>query len=213
MKSLHILEALTKSNVWCLMCYISGQGIMLKMFLQKKNLQITPIHIFLSGSGGTGKSHLAKTIYQVVSKELLYHSKEPDIPRVFLFGSTGKSAVNTGEKTIYSGLEITPGVKLLGVSNKMKTSLRNKLSEVKMVIIDEFSMVASDLFFKINASLLEIFICSIAVEFAGLEVVLVADLLQLPPVMGKLVYVTVDGCDSVERHLALNLWRIFQFAE
>ena len=70
MKSLQILEALTKSSIWCLMCYISGQEIMLKTFLQKKkkNLQINPVHIFLSGSGGTGKSHLVKTIYQVVSK-------------------------------------------------------------------------------------------------------------------------------------------------
>ena len=74
-------------------------------------------------------------------------------------------------------------------------------------------MVPSDLFFKIKAPLLEIFICSTAVELAGLAVVLVADLLQLPPVMGNPVYVTVDGYDSLERHLALNLWRMLQFAE
>ena len=35
----------------------------------KKNLQINPVHIFLSGSGGTGKSHWVKTIYQVVLTE------------------------------------------------------------------------------------------------------------------------------------------------
>ena len=74
-------------------------------------------------------------------------------------------------------------------------------------------MVSSDFIFKINARLLEIFMCSTAVEFAGPTVVLVADLLQLPPVMGKPVYVTVDDCDSLERHLALNLWHVFQFAE
>ena len=62
-------------------------------------------------------------------------------------------------------------------------------------------MVSSDLFFKINAWLLEVFICSAAVEFAGLTIVLVSNLLQLPPVMGKPVYVTVDGCYSQERHL------------
>ena len=55
--------------------------------------------------------------------------------------------------------------------------------------------------------------CSTATEFAGLTVVLVADLLQLPPVMGKPVYAIADGCDSLERHLSLNLWRMFQFAE
>ena len=55
--------------------------------------------------------------------------------------------------------------------------------------------------------------CSTVVQFAGLTVVLVADLLQLLPVMGKPVYVNVDGCDSLERHLALNLWCMFHFAE
>ena len=55
--------------------------------------------------------------------------------------------------------------------------------------------------------------CSIAVEFSEMTVLPVTDLLQLPPVLGKLVYATVDSCDSVERHLALNLWRLFQFAE
>ena len=156
---------------------------------------------------------MVKTINQVVSKELLYQSKEPDKPCVLLLGPTGISAVNIGETTIHSGLGIKPGVKVLGLSDKMKASLRNKLSEVKMVIIDEFLMVSSDLFFKINARLLEISMCSTAVEFARLTVVLVADLLQLPPVMGKPVYVTVDGCDSLERSLALNLWHMFQFAE
>ena len=82
-----------------------------------------------------------------------------------------------------------------------------------MVIIDEFSMVSSDLFFKINARLLEIFLCSTTVEFAELTVLIVADLLQLPPVMGKPVYLTADSCDSLQRHLTSNLWRMFQFAK
>ena len=54
-------------------------------FSTKKNLQINPVHMILSGSGGTGKSHLVKAIYQVVSTELSYHSKEPDKPRVLIF--------------------------------------------------------------------------------------------------------------------------------
>ena len=128
-------------------------------------------------------------------------------------GPTGISAVNIGGITIHSGLGIKPRVKLLGLRDEMKTSLRNKLSEVKMVLIDEFLMVSSDLFFKINAWLLEIFMCSTAAEFAGLTVLLVANLLHLPPLMDKPVYATVDSFDSLERHLAFNLWHMFQFAE
>ena len=116
-------------------------------------------------------------------------------------GPTGIYIVNIGGTTIHSGLDIKPGVKLLGLSDKMKASLRNKLSGLTMVIIDEFAMVSSDFFFKINAWLLEVFIFSAAVEFAGLTIVLVSNLLQLPPVVGKPVYITVDGCYSLERHL------------
>ena len=47
------------------MCYISGQETCKECFF-KKNLQINSVHVFLSGSGGTGKSHLIKTIYQVI---------------------------------------------------------------------------------------------------------------------------------------------------
>ena len=49
-----------------------------------------------------------------------------------------------------------------------------------MVIVEEFSMILSDLFFKIYAWLLGIFMYSPAVEFTGLTVVLVVDLLQFP---------------------------------
>ena len=69
-------------------------------------------------------------------------------------GPTDISAISISGTTIHSGLGIKPGVKLFCISDKIKTSLRNMLSEVKRVVIDEFSMVSSDLFFKINFWLL-----------------------------------------------------------
>ena len=114
-------------------------------------LQIKTVHTVLSGSGSAGKSHLVKAIYQVVSKELLYHSKEPRKPCAVLLDPADISAVNIGGTTIHSGLGIKPELKLLGLSNKMKTSLRRKLSGVKICVIDEISMFLSDLCFKINA--------------------------------------------------------------
>ena len=77
------------------------------------NKKINPVHVFLSCSGGKGKSHLVKTKYQAISKELLYHSKEPDKPRVFLLGSTGISAANIGRTTIHSRLGIKLGANYL----------------------------------------------------------------------------------------------------
>ena len=111
---------------------------------------VEPIHIFLSGSGGTGKSKLVKVIYN--AKTLLYHCKDPEKPRVLLLGPTGISSGNIGGTTIHSGLGIKPGIRLLGLNEKSKAALRNKLSEVKFLIIDELSMVSSDFWIDINSS-------------------------------------------------------------
>ena len=99
-----------------------------------------PLHIFLSGSEGTGKSHLVKTTYNFVLKTLLFNCKELEKLRVFLLGPTGISAVNIARKTTYSALTIKPGAKLLGLGDKLKASLRKRLSEVKLVMIDKVSV-------------------------------------------------------------------------
>ena len=49
---------------------------------------------------------------------------------------TGISAVNIGRTTIHLGLGIKPGVKLLGLNDKSKAALINRLSEVKCFMID-----------------------------------------------------------------------------
>lgn len=40
-----------------------------------------------------------------------------------------------------------------------------------------------------------------------------ADVLKLPPVMDRLLHATIDGCDSLKRHLIFSLWCMFQFYE
>ena len=139
-----------------------------KDYVKCNGHNVEPVYIFLSGSGGTGKSHLVKVIYNAISKTLIYHCKDPDKPRVLLLGPTGISAVNIGEITIHSGLGIKPGIKLLGLNDKSKAALRNKLSEVKFVIIDELSMVSSNLWIDINSRLEEIFTIIPEKAFAGL---------------------------------------------
>ena len=171
------------------------------------------IHIFLSGSGGKGKSHLVKTIYQAVSKELSYHGGDPDKPRVLLLGPTGISSVNIGGTTLRSALGIKPGIKLMALSDKAKAILRNKLPEVKMVIIDEISIVSRDLFYKTHARLLEIFMSPTPIPFAGLSIVVLGDFLQLPSVRGKPIYALIDDHERIEGFLSLDLWNIFKFVE
>ena len=77
-------------------------------YVKNNEHDVEAVHIFFSGSRGTVKSHLVKTIYNAKSKSLLYHCRESDKPRVLLLGPSGILAVNIAGTTIHSGLGIKP---------------------------------------------------------------------------------------------------------
>ena len=106
---------------------------------------VEPVHIFLSDSGGTGKSHLVKVIYKAISKTLLYYCKDPEKPGVHLPGPIGILAVNIVGTTIHSGFESKPGTRLPCLNNKSKAALRNRLLGVKCLSINALSLVSSAL--------------------------------------------------------------------
>ena len=101
---------------------------------------------------------------------MLYHCKDPEKLRVFLLGPTRISAVTKGGTTNHSGVAIKPGTKLLGLNDKSKAALRNRLSEVKLLIIDELSIASNDLWRDIDSSLGGIFMMIPEKAFAGLSV-------------------------------------------
>ena len=115
---------------------------------------IEPFHIFLSGGGGVGKSHLLTTIYHSVTKLLMYKGGEPSKQRVLVLGPTGVSAIHINGTTIHSGLVIpTTHGKMFPLKDKAKCTLRTKLSCVEMIMIDEISMVSAKLFRNIDIRL------------------------------------------------------------
>jgi len=99
---------------------------------------------------------------------------------------TGIAAVNIGGQTIHSTLRLTQsesGYKSLALHN---TDFKNFLLKVQTLIIDEVSMVPStlltfmaDLFARIRNNHL---------AFGGINVIVVGDLAQLPPVRAPPVF-------------------------
>ena len=72
---------------------------------------------------------------------------------MLLLAPTGVAAMNIGGTTIHTGLNIPVGCfrkHVPPLSDKMRTMLRNRLSEVKVLIIDEASMVSNDLLLHIH---------------------------------------------------------------
>ena len=124
-------------------------------------------------------------------------SSSPEKPRVFLFRPTEIS----GETTIYSGLGIKP---------HQNYALRNKLSEVKFLIIDGLSMVSSDLWIEIDLRLGEVFMRISKKAFTRRSLV---GFLQLPPVRRKFIFSAFFNKNSMKHLLGLQLRHLFKYAE
>ena len=156
-------------------------------------LKIPPLRLFITGNAGTGKSFLIKTLYSSVSKTLNFRTSSVEKPKVLLLAPTGVAAINISGTTIHSGLGIPVecrGMHVPKLSDKKRCALRVKYEELKMIIIDEISMVSNKLMLYIHQRLVDIFgyAENSSVPFAGITIIFVGDLYQLPPVLQKPIY-------------------------
>ena len=153
--------------------------------------QLHPKRLFITGGAGTGKFHLVRTINQMWTKVFNFNTNFIEKPKVLLIAPTGIAAININGTTINSALGIPPhsrNIQLAKLSDKLKSQLRNRYSELKAVIIDEISMVANVRLHQIHQRLCEIFGCPSELPFANITVIVVGDLLQLPPIRQPFVF-------------------------
>ncbi|MEO0729797.1 MAG: AAA family ATPase [Pseudomonadota bacterium] len=125
-------------------------------------------HLFVTGRAGTGKSTLLRVLRDALE----------DTPIVV--APTGLAAINVGGQTIHSFFGLPPR---LIRSDDIKRSRHGRvMRQMTTLVIDEISMVRSDLMWAIDQSLrlnrnkpLE--------PFGGVRLILFGDLHQLPPVV------------------------------
>ena len=171
-----------------------------------------PIHIFITGNGGCGKSHLVKTIYHSLTKLFTYNRSNLEKERVLLLAPTGVAAINIGGTTIHSALCIhKPDNKggILRLNDKDRSMLRNKLSDVSLIIIDEISMVSNILLTHIHQRLIEIFGGCSETPFANKSLIVVGDFCQLPPIMARPVFAPFYN----EMRNLTQFWQMFKMTE
>ena len=129
-----------------------------------------------------------------------------------MLAPTGAAAVNVAGATIHSGLGIPVGCygkPIPKLNDKTRSKLRNNLSSVKVILIDEISMVSNILLLHIHQRLIEILRTSEELPFAGLSIIAFGDLYQLPPFNQRPIY-------SEYKDSLLNispLWSLFKIAE
>lgn len=143
---------------------------------QKKAIQLVKQggNVFITGPGGVGKSALTSYL-------IAYLEESGKVVRVT--ASTGSAACNIGGITLHSFVGCKDGsgslssMKLILDSNQ---NLTQQYVETDVLIIDEISMVVPEFFDKVD----QLFRHARQKNcpFGGIQVILVGDFLQLPPV-------------------------------
>ena len=170
---------------------------------------------FLSGGAGVGKSHAIQALYQSLIKyyNTLAGENFHKIT-VLLLAPTGKAAFNIRGNTIHNALHILPNQSLSWKPMSMEklNTYRCKYENVKVVIIDEISMVGNKLFHYIHKRLQEI--TTRPLPFGGISVIAVGDLFQLRPVMDNYVFQNLrDGYGPLATNLWVDHFSMFEFTE
>lgn len=147
--------------------------------------------IFLTGKAGTGKTTFLKYINKITNKKTV------------VLAPTGVAALNAGGQTIHSFFKIPPSVYIpddfrlrmdidpndedqttIYDNFKYKKGHINLIIRMELLIIDEVSMIRCDLLDVIDR-LLRVFREKLSEPFGGVQVVLIGDIYQLPPIVQK----------------------------
>lgn len=132
-------------------------------------LEYTDKSVFITGRAGTGKS------------TLLDYFRNNTRKKVVVLAPTGVAALNVSGQTIHSFFAFRPDITLDRVK-KLSAMKQALIKNLDAVIIDEISMVRADLLdcvdraLRINRDFPDL-------PFGGVQMIMIGDLYQLPPVV------------------------------
>ena len=170
----------------------------------------TPENLVVIGGAGSGKSTVTLCLPQWAHRILVKAGDDPNSPYVLKAATTGAASTLIEGSTVHSSLGFDFSSKHSSLNDKKREQKREQLKNLKILIVDEFSMMKADILYRIHLRLREV--TQIDQDFGGVNVYLFGDPAQLKPVLGGYIFAAPncpdyklaygDGTDS--------LWRSFK---
>ncbi len=165
-----------------------------------------PFFIHLSGSAGVGKSHATTTIAHLVRKMLQPLCEEPNLEVVFLSAFMGTAAFNVRGETLHSLFQLPLNMSLTyaPLHNEARATLEAKLKGIKLLVVDEISMIKPSMLVYIHGRLKDVMHeQSTDAPFGNVSLLGCGDYYQLPPVFSDMIFKTTLETDFLWNRFVL----------
>ena len=167
-----------------------------------------PDNLVVIGGAGSGKTTIIHCLTQWAHRILTKSGDDPNSPYVIRAATTGAASVLIKGTTVHSSLGFDFQSKHTSLSDKKREQKREQLKNLKILIIDEFSMLKSDMLYRIHLRLMEI--TQINQNFGGVNVYLFGDPAQLKPVKGRYVFAAPSHQDHKLAYGEASKWLILK---
>ena len=209
----HVLEKQTcMLDVWQRKVVDNGLRFVrgLKKFSNGFDSLPMPENLVVIGGAGSGKSTVIECLTQWSHRILAKAGDDPNSPYILKAATTGAASTLIEGSTVHSSLGFDFSAKHSSLNDKKREQKREQLKNLKILIIDEFSMMKADILYRIHLRLREI--TQKNEDFGGVNVYLLGDPAQLKPVLGGYIF-AAPNCPDYK--LAYgdgtgSLWRSFK---
>ena len=138
----------------------------------------------MSGPGGVGKSHVISLIHNDTIKLLRLSGQiKPEDVTVLLTAPTGVAAFNIEGMTLHTALLLdTSHTSHHPLAQEKLNSLRSRLSNLQLLIVDKVSIVGSNMLLQVHKRLQQLKGTGHNYTVRNISILAVGDLYQLQPV-------------------------------
>lgn len=180
---------------------------LIKALNEKNPLPEAPL-LMVNGGAGSGKSTLINILKQWLHLILHKAGDNPEYPYVLVTAPTGTAASKVKGQTLHTTFGFNFGNEHYPLGDKKRDTTRIQFKNLSAIIVDEISMVKSDMLYMLDLRLREITLQNKI--FGGLAMFFFGDIMQLKPCQAKYIF---DEPQNTNFKLSFNIkphWHTFE---